>query len=93
MKPGQGLIRCFTICLPVIFTLGTAAVVATPSPPGGAARQKDKDEDPHVDVTQSPRLEAQGKRTDVMLDKIPAPPDGYAIARVDVVVRLRRKGR
>jgi len=30
---------------------------------------------------------------DVMLDKMPTPPEGYEIARVDVVVRLRRKGR
>src|SRR5712691_7190283 len=30
---------------------------------------------------------------DVMLDKIPTPPEGYEIARVDVVVRLRRKDR
>jgi Fur family iron response transcriptional regulator len=30
---------------------------------------------------------------DVMLDKLPAPPDGYEIARVDVVIRLRRKER
>jgi Fur family transcriptional regulator, iron response regulator len=30
---------------------------------------------------------------DVMLDRMPAPPDGYEIARVDVVVRLRRKER
>jgi Fur family iron response transcriptional regulator len=27
----------------------------------------------------------------VALDKMPAPPEGYEIARVDVVVRLRRK--
>ena len=31
--------------------------------------------------------------TDVMLDKMPTPPEGYEIARVDVVVRLRRKDR
>jgi Fur family iron response transcriptional regulator len=30
---------------------------------------------------------------DVMLDKMPTPPEGYEIARVDVVVRLRRKER
>src|SRR5713101_9412646 len=30
---------------------------------------------------------------DVMLDKMPTPPEGYEIARVDVVVRLRRKDR
>jgi len=29
----------------------------------------------------------------VMLDKMPVPPEGYEIARVDVVVRLRRKER
>jgi Fur family iron response transcriptional regulator len=29
----------------------------------------------------------------VMLDRMPVPPDGYEIARVDVVVRLRRKNR
>jgi len=29
----------------------------------------------------------------VMLDKMPAAPEGYEIARVDVVVRLRRKAR
>src|SRR5690242_10907272 len=32
-------------------------------------------------------------RTAVMLDKMPEPPEGYEIARVDVVVRLRRKDR
>ena len=31
--------------------------------------------------------------TAVMLDKMPEPPEGYEIARVDVVVRLRRKDR
>jgi Fur family transcriptional regulator, iron response regulator len=30
---------------------------------------------------------------DVLVDKMPAPPEGYEIARVDVVVRLRRKVR
>jgi Fur family iron response transcriptional regulator len=30
---------------------------------------------------------------DVLVDKMPAPPEGYEIARVDVVVRLRRKAR
>jgi Fur family transcriptional regulator, iron response regulator len=30
---------------------------------------------------------------DVILDKMPTPPEGYEIARVDVVVRLRRKER
>src|SRR5947209_14873567 len=30
---------------------------------------------------------------DVILDKMPTPPEGYEIARVDVVVRLRRKDR
>jgi Fur family iron response transcriptional regulator len=30
---------------------------------------------------------------DVVLGKTPVPPDGYEIARVDVVVRLRRKSR
>jgi Fur family iron response transcriptional regulator len=29
--------------------------------------------------------------TDVAVGKIPVPPEGYEIARVDVVVRLRRK--
>src|SRR3984957_6729676 len=29
--------------------------------------------------------------TDVVLGKTPVPPDGYEIARIDVVVRLRRK--
>ena len=29
--------------------------------------------------------------TDVAVGKIPLPPEGYEIARVDVVVRLRRK--
>ena len=29
---------------------------------------------------------------EVMLDKMPAPPEGYEVARIDVVVRLRRKG-
>jgi len=28
--------------------------------------------------------------SDVIVDKLPTPPDGYEIARVDVVVRLRR---
>jgi len=31
--------------------------------------------------------------SDVILDKMPTPPEGYEIARVDVVVRLRRKDR
>ena len=31
--------------------------------------------------------------TDVIVGKTPIPPEGYEIARVDVVVRLRRKGR
>ncbi len=30
--------------------------------------------------------------SDVIVDKLPTPPDGYEIARVDVVVRLRRTG-
>jgi len=30
---------------------------------------------------------------DVLLDKMPTPPEGYEIARVDIVVRLRRKDR
>ena len=30
--------------------------------------------------------------TDMIVGKAPAPPDGYEIVRVDVVVRLRRKG-
>ena len=29
---------------------------------------------------------------DVIVDKTPTPPEGYEIARIDVVVRLRRKG-
>jgi Fur family iron response transcriptional regulator len=29
-------------------------------------------------------------RTQVMVDRLPTPPDGYTIARVDVVVRLKR---
>jgi len=29
--------------------------------------------------------------TDVAVDRVPVPPEGYEIARVDVVVRLRRK--
>jgi Fur family iron response transcriptional regulator len=29
---------------------------------------------------------------EVMLGKMPEPPEGYEVARVDVVVRLRRKG-
>jgi Fur family iron response transcriptional regulator len=28
---------------------------------------------------------------EVILDKIPSPPEGYEVARIDVVVRLRRK--
>jgi hypothetical protein len=28
----------------------------------------------------------------VIIGKAPTPPEGYEIARVDVVVRLRRKG-
>ena len=31
--------------------------------------------------------------TDVIVGKTPIPPEGYEVARVDVVVRLRRKGR
>jgi Fur family iron response transcriptional regulator len=31
--------------------------------------------------------------TEVVMGKTPVPPEGYEIARVDVVVRLRRKGR
>jgi len=31
--------------------------------------------------------------TDVIVGKTPIPPEGYEIARIDVVVRLRRKGR
>ena len=31
--------------------------------------------------------------TDAIVGKTPTPPEGYEIARVDVVVRLRRKGR
>jgi Fur family iron response transcriptional regulator len=30
---------------------------------------------------------------DVVVGKAPVPPEGYEIARIDVVVRLRRKGR
>jgi Fur family transcriptional regulator, iron response regulator len=30
--------------------------------------------------------------TDVIVGKTPAPPEGFEIARVDVVVRLRKKG-
>jgi Fur family transcriptional regulator, iron response regulator len=30
-------------------------------------------------------------QTDVAVGKVPIPPEGYEIARVDVVVRLRRK--
>ena len=30
-------------------------------------------------------------RTNVIVGKAPVPPDGYEIARIDVVVRLRRK--
>ena len=30
--------------------------------------------------------------TDMIVGKTPVPPDGYEIVRVDVVVRLRRKG-
>ena len=29
---------------------------------------------------------------DVLVDKMPSPPEGYEIARVDVVVRLRKAG-
>jgi Fur family iron response transcriptional regulator len=29
--------------------------------------------------------------TNVIVGKAPVPPDGYEIARIDVVVRLRRK--
>jgi Fur family iron response transcriptional regulator len=31
--------------------------------------------------------------TDVLVGAAPVPPEGYEIARIDVVVRLRRKGR
>ena len=31
--------------------------------------------------------------SDVVVGKAPVPPEGYEIARIDVVVRLRRKGR
>jgi Fur family iron response transcriptional regulator len=31
--------------------------------------------------------------SDVVVGKTPVPPEGYEIARIDVVVRLRRKGR
>ncbi len=31
--------------------------------------------------------------SDVVVGKTPIPPDGYEIARIDVVVRLRRKSR
>jgi Fur family transcriptional regulator, iron response regulator len=31
--------------------------------------------------------------TDVVVGKTPIPPEGYEISRIDVVVRLRRKGR
>jgi len=31
--------------------------------------------------------------SDVVVDRTPVPPEGYEIARIDVVVRLRRKGR
>jgi Fur family iron response transcriptional regulator len=31
--------------------------------------------------------------TDVVVGKTPVPPEGYEVARIDVVVRLRRKGR
>src|SRR5436190_4143278 len=31
--------------------------------------------------------------SDVVMGKTPVPPEGYEIARIDVVVRLRRKGR
>jgi Fur family iron response transcriptional regulator len=30
--------------------------------------------------------------TEVMVDRLPVPPEGYTIARVDVVVRLKRDG-
>jgi len=29
----------------------------------------------------------------VVVGKTPVPPEGYEVARIDVVVRLRRKGR
>ncbi len=29
--------------------------------------------------------------TEAMMDKLPTPPPGYKIARVDIVVRLKRK--
>jgi len=31
--------------------------------------------------------------TDVVVGKTPVPPEGYEVARIDVVVRLRKKGR
>jgi len=31
--------------------------------------------------------------TEVVVDKTPSPPEGYEVARIDVVVRLRKKGR
>ena len=31
--------------------------------------------------------------TEVVVGKTPAPPEGYEVARIDVVVRLRKKGR
>jgi Fur family iron response transcriptional regulator len=31
--------------------------------------------------------------TDVVVGKTPSPPEGYEVARIDVVVRLRKKGR
>jgi Fur family transcriptional regulator, iron response regulator len=30
--------------------------------------------------------------TDMIVGKAPVPPEGYEISRIDVVVRLRRKG-
>jgi Fur family iron response transcriptional regulator len=36
---------------------------------------------------------SQHHHTDVVVGKTPVPPEGYEIARIDVVVRLRRKGR
>jgi Fur family transcriptional regulator, iron response regulator len=32
-------------------------------------------------------------QTDVVVGKMPVPPDGYEIERIDVVVRLRKRGR
>ena len=41
-------------------------------------------------------IEGDGKLVDIpdvlALDKMPSPPEGYEVSRVDVVVRLKRKG-